>query len=216
MDSCIVDTYIYESIYIIIYIIYVCHNYDVDSEKNANWHVGSNQCSYNFHGSTGFQVSLVYFLRFEDMEPFIDYITSISSVFCVNQPQKQHQNTPSKSTIKPTPTLKIPETLAFFLGPSWTFTSLTSPPSPIWAPRNVLQKDPRPRHGTILQIQSLDLRKLQKNDPPGKGTTLPETNRFLSTWKLMVGRLVGRPIMCCVEAIPFEKYARQFWIISSR
>lgn len=167
MDSCIVDTYIYESIYIIIYIIYVCHNYDVDSEKNANWHVGSNQCSYNFHGSTGFQVSLVYFLRFEDMEPFIDYITSISSVFCVNQPQKQHQNTPSKSTIKPTPTLKISETLAFFLD--------LVEPSPPWPPHHPqfelqetsYKKIPGQDMGPFFRYKAWTLGNSKKNEPPG-------------------------------------------------
>lgn len=143
------------------------------------------KCSYNFHGSTGFQVSLVYFLRVEDMEPFIDYITSISSVFCVNQPQKQHENTPSKSTIKPTPTLIIPHLMIYShiyprnLGINLCWPSRTLPHHPfIFIPRNVLQKDPRPRHGTILQIQSLDLRKLQKKLPARGPVTLPETNSF--------------------------------------
>ena len=102
------------------------------------------------------------FLRVEDMELFIAvslYHLNFN-VLCYPPTTKQHQNTSSnqisnyQTNTNPKKNPHLPETLAIFC-----WTSLGPYPTLKLAPRNVLQKDPRPGRGTILQIRSLDLKK---------------------------------------------------------
>lgn len=150
------------------------HNCNSALKKNANWHVGSNEMLLQLSWFYRFSGSLVYFLRVEVMEPFIDYITSMSSVFCVNQPQKQHQNTPSKSTIKPTPTLIIPHLMIYShiyprnLGINLCWPSRTLPHHPQFELQETsYKKIPGQDMGPFFRYKAWTLGNSQKNEPPG-------------------------------------------------